>query len=103
MMRSQIRNPKSQIPNPKSEIPTPDYTEYMDKKTFIRVFRVIRGFLLAALVMGGSAQAAEPDKLLPNDSEYVVTLNVRLLLDSALSKKYALPNMQERLKSDQAF
>ena len=84
--------------NPKTEISTTDSTECTDKKTLTRV---IRGFLLAALVMGESARAAEADKLLPNDSEYVVTLNVRLLLDSALTKKYGLPKLQELLKSDQ--
>jgi hypothetical protein len=60
-------------------------------------------FWLFALVMAGSIQGAEADKLLPNDSEYVVTLNVRLLLDSPLAKKYGLPRLQELLKSDQEF
>jgi hypothetical protein len=55
------------------------------------------GFLLTA----GSLPAAEADKLLPNDSEYVVNLNVRLLLDSALTKKYGLPKMRELIKSDE--
>jgi hypothetical protein len=64
---------------------------------------VIRGFLFIALAMGGSARAADPDKLLPNDSEYIVTLNIRQLLDSALTKKYGLPKIQELLKSDQEF
>ena len=58
---------------------------------------VLFGFLLAA----GSLGAAEADKLLPNDSEYVVNLNVRLLLDSALAKKYGLPKMRELIKSDE--
>jgi len=58
---------------------------------------VLFGCILAA----GSIRAAEADKLLPNDSEYVVTLNVRLLLDSALTKKYGLPKMRELIKSDE--
>src|SRR5207245_2549116 len=71
------------------------------KSLLIRVIGVIRGFLLVTLTMGGTVRAAEADKLLPNESEYVVTLNVRSLLDSALTKKYGLPKMQELLKSDQ--
>jgi hypothetical protein len=37
----------------RTNIPTTDFTECTDKKTLIRVFRVIRGFLLAALMMAG--------------------------------------------------
>jgi hypothetical protein len=99
MVRSQIRNSKFEIRSHE----TTNHTNDPNKKTldFLTFIRVIRGFLLAALIMAGSAQAAEADKLLPKDSEYVVTLNVRALLDSALTKKYGLPKMQELLKSDQ--
>src|SRR5262249_7415945 len=69
----------------------------------IRVICVICGFLIIALAIGGAARGAEPDKLLPNDSEYVVNLDFRLLLNSALVKKYGLPKIQELLKSDQEF
>ncbi len=57
--------------------------------------------LFACILVTGPLEAAEADKLLPNDSEYVVTLNVRVLLDSALAKKYGLPKMRELIKSDE--
>jgi hypothetical protein len=59
--------------------------------------------LVLAMVAVQPVRGAEADKLLPNDSEYVITLNVRLLLDSALAKKYGVPRLQELLNSDQEF
>ena len=60
-----------------------------------------RAWIFFGLVLAtGSIRGAEVDKFLPNDSEYVVTLSVRSLLDSALAKKYGLPKMRELIKSD---
>jgi hypothetical protein len=46
------------------------------------------------------ARAAEVDKLLPNDTQYVMTLNVRQLLDAPLTKKYGLAKIESLLKED---
>src|SRR5438128_1012730 len=52
----------------------------------------LRTGLLAAVCLAwlAPARAAEVDKLLPNDTEILVTINVRQILDSPLVKKYAL-------------
>jgi len=120
-MRSQIRNSKSQDPNP---FFSPRMEHGLNTESSPCLIRVpsVAGlilfrfpisnlvlskcfgiFLAIAIMTGQFARAAEADKLLPNDSEYVVTLNVRLLLESALAKKYGLPRLQELLKSDQEF
>jgi alkylhydroperoxidase/carboxymuconolactone decarboxylase family protein YurZ len=55
------------------------------------------------LVFGGSvspAAAAPPDKLLPEDTQMVFTINVKALLDSAVVKKHALPQIKEQLKGN---
>jgi hypothetical protein len=59
---------------------------------------------LAVGLLGTAAPArsAEVDKLLPNDAQYVLTLNVRQLLDSPLTKKYGLARIQALLKDDDA-
>ncbi len=50
-----------------------------------------------------AAPAPAADKYLPNDTEVVVTFNVRQLLDSPLVKKYGLDKLREALKeSDEA-
>lgn len=58
--------------------------------------------MLAAvcLVWLAPARAAEVDKLLPNDTEILVTINLRQILDSPLVKKYALEHMKTALKSN---
>ena len=45
---------------------------------------------LAVLSVCLGARAAEPDKLLPADSQAVLVVNVRQLLDSPLIKQFAL-------------
>jgi hypothetical protein len=45
--------------------------------------------------------AAEPEKLLPGDTEIVVSINVRSLLDSALVKKYALEEIKAAIRSQE--
>jgi hypothetical protein len=55
--------------------------------------------LTIALVYLPSARAAGVDKLVPSDSEVVVTFNVRQILDSPFVKKKGLPAAREALKS----
>src|SRR5438445_6419730 len=58
-------------------------------------------FLVAVLVVAAPVQAADIDKLLPNDCECVLTLNVGQLLESDLNKKHGLVKMQELLDSSE--
>jgi hypothetical protein len=53
----------------------------------------------AALLSLSSARAAGPDRLLPADSEFVLTVNVKQLLESPLVKKRGLEAAREALKS----
>jgi hypothetical protein len=58
-----------------------------------------------ALVLGVAlattpARAAEIDKYLPDDTEAVVTINVKQIIDSPLFKKYALDVVQQGLKDN---
>src|SRR5260370_12239021 len=57
------------------------------------------GCLLLVAFMAPPARAGDIDKYLPEDTETVVTLNVRQLLDSAIVKKYGLEPAKEALKS----
>ncbi|MBL8797827.1 MAG: hypothetical protein JNM56_28275 [Planctomycetia bacterium] len=54
--------------------------------------------LLLALV-AGRADAAETDKYLPDDTNGLISLNVRQVVDSPLFKKTYLPQLQQLLKS----
>src|SRR5262245_8396437 len=56
-------------------------------------------FVAVALLVTGTGRAADIDKLLPNDCECVLTLNVNQLLESELNKKHGLVKMQELLDS----
>jgi hypothetical protein len=47
-------------------------------------------------------RAADVDPYLPNDTEAVVTVNVKQILDSAFVKKYGLDAIKEALKDDNA-
>jgi hypothetical protein len=53
---------------------------------------------LAAVLVGAPARAAEIDKLLPNDTETVLTINVKQIFDSALVKKVGLDKAKQALK-----
>jgi hypothetical protein len=55
---------------------------------------------LAALLLAAPARAAEVEKLLPNDTEVVVRINVRQILDSPLAKKLPLDQAKEALKDN---
>ncbi len=54
---------------------------------------------LLAACLAAPARAGDMDKYLPADSEVVVNVNVRQLLDSPLVKKHALDLAREALKS----
>src|SRR5206468_3816222 len=57
--------------------------------------------LLAAICLAwlAPARAADVDKYLPNDTEILVTINLRQILDSALVKKYAVEHLKTAIKS----
>jgi hypothetical protein len=62
---------------------------------------MVRRVVLVALllVLGGPAVAAEIDKYLPDDTNGLIALNVRQLVDSPLFKKSYLPVLQKELKA----
>src|SRR5438876_1824558 len=62
-----------------------------------------KGIFLAMLLMAAPARAAEVDRLLPNDCECVLTVNVNQLLTSELNKKHGLLKMEELLKSNEGI
>jgi len=57
---------------------------------------------LALAVLGAclGARAAEPDKLLPADSQAVLVVNVRQLLNSPLVKQYGAEKMKDELNKN---
>jgi len=54
---------------------------------------------LAAVLVAAPARAAEIDKLLPADTETVLTINVKQIFSSDLVKKVGLDKAKEALKS----
>src|SRR5436305_6233402 len=59
--------------------------------------------LPALLVVALSVQSAEPDRLLPGDTEQVVHINIKQILGSQLFKKYALPDIEKQLKDNKEY
>jgi hypothetical protein len=53
---------------------------------------------VAALLAAAPARAAEVDKLLPNDTESVLTVNVKQIFESGLVKKIGLDKVKQALK-----
>lgn len=65
--------------------------------------RMTRALLaVAAGLVAGQARAADVDALLPAESEQVVSINVRQILDSDLIKKYALGQLKQALEGNEA-
>ena len=62
-----------------------------------------KGIFLVALLIVSPARAADVDKLLPNDCECVLTVNVGQLLSSELNKKHGLLKMEELIKSNEGI
>jgi hypothetical protein len=57
--------------------------------------------LLAGLCVS-NARAAEPDKLLPADTDMVILVNVKQILESEIVKKYALEQLKQALEGQDA-
>ncbi len=56
------------------------------------------GLALAALLLAAPARAATADKLLPNDTEVIISLNFKQILTAPLTKKLPLDKAKEALK-----
>jgi hypothetical protein len=63
----------------------------------MRVATVVGVFLGCVLPVA----AAPVDKYLPDDTEALVALNIRQLLDSPVVKKHALAKIKEYIKSNE--
>ncbi len=70
----------------------------------MRLSRYALGAAIAVVVLaaGPAARAAEPDKLLPANSEFVFTLNVKQIIDSDIIKQYALEQLKQALQGADA-
>jgi len=55
-----------------------------------------------AVALAPTARAAEVDKLLPADAEYVIHFNLKQVLDSDIVKKYALEQLKQGLQGNDA-
>lgn len=61
------------------------------------------GLALAAVVAAGApTRAAEPDKLLPADTDVVMAMNFKQALGSDIVKRYALENLKQTLQGNDA-
>jgi hypothetical protein len=68
-----------------------------------RSSRIRLGAALAVVLAAApTARSAEPDKLLPADSELVAYVNVRQIIESEIIKKYALEQMKQTLQGNDA-
>jgi hypothetical protein len=56
--------------------------------------------LVAGLAFAAPARAAEIDALLPSETESVIYVNVKQILDSKIVKKYALGQIKQTLESN---
>lgn len=68
------------------------------------MFRASR-FAVAALLaatLAGPSRAAEVDNLLPKETEFVIQMNVKQMLESDIIKKYALAQMKQTLEGKDA-
>ena len=66
-----------------------------------RTFRVLTGAALA-ISLATTCRAAEPDKLLPPDTDTVLIVNCRQIIDSEVFKQNMLDSMKKSLEGDQA-
>lgn len=67
-----------------------------------RLFRFGLAALFAVTLAAPVARAAEPDKLLPADSDTVAYFNVKQLVGSEVIKKYALEQIKQALAGQEA-
>jgi hypothetical protein len=63
-----------------------------------RLGTAVLGLALAALFLAVPARAAEVDKLLPNDTEVLITINVKQIIDSTLVQKLAVDKLKKALE-----
>jgi hypothetical protein len=66
-----------------------------------RLSRLIMGVALVA-GLATTARAAEPDKLLPAETDTIAVVNLRQIIDSDLIKKYALAQIKQFLDGQDA-
>jgi hypothetical protein len=64
-----------------------------------RLGAAIFALALAALLLAVPARAAEVDKLLPNDTETLLTINVKQIMDAPLVQKLAIDELKKALKN----
>lgn len=67
----------------------------------LRTCRFVAAAVLAA-ALAPSARAADVDKLIPADAEYVIHFNLKQILDSEIIKKYALDQIKQALQGNDA-
>ncbi len=68
----------------------------------MRLSRLVLAAGFAISVAASGARAAEPDKLLPADSDSVTFVNVKQILGSEVVKKYALEQIKQALAGQDA-
>jgi hypothetical protein len=59
--------------------------------------RIVVGAVLVTGFSSTSARAADPDKLIPASADTVLQVNLRQILDSDITKKYALEHLKQLL------
>jgi len=64
-----------------------------------RLGAAVFALALAALLLAVPARAAELDKLLPNDTETLLTINVKQIMDAPLVQKLAIDELKKALKN----
>lgn len=65
--------------------------------------RVCFGFLglaLAAVLSAVPVRGADVDKLLPDDTDVIISINLRQILESGVAKKHALQDLEKGFKSN---
>lgn len=68
----------------------------------MRLMRLGLAAAIAVAFAAPAAHAAEPDKLLPSDSDTIYYVNVKQLIDSDIIKKYALEQIKQALAGQDA-
>lgn len=68
----------------------------------IRLNRIVLGSALFAGLAFSTARAAEPDKLLPAESDTVVQVNLKQIIGTDIVKKYALEQLKQTLEGEDA-
>jgi hypothetical protein len=62
-----------------------------------RISRFGLGAALAVAFVAAPVRAADPDKLIPEDSEFVLSANMKQIVGSDIIKKYALDQLKQAL------